>query len=72
MALVCGRWHRIMADPSIWPGVVVELEDDHFVGEYPHAGSMVKWLQQRGPGMRELTLRASDHCCTCSCQTLRC
>lgn len=55
-----------MADASMWPVVVVDPEDDHLACEYPYAGSMAKWLQQRGSGMRELTLRASEHCCICS------
>jgi hypothetical protein len=60
--LVCNRWHRVMADASMWSVVDVEPRGDR---DTLNAGSMVKWLQQRGSGMRKLKLRASNHCCTC-------
>jgi hypothetical protein len=63
--LVCGRWYRIMADASMWSAVDAQPRGDQLVRDSPHAKSMVTWLQQRGPKMRELTLRASDHCCVC-------
>jgi hypothetical protein len=54
--LVCVRWHGIMADASMWSVVDLQPLRDR---NARHAGSMVAWLQQRGPGMRELTMQAS-------------
>jgi hypothetical protein len=56
LPLVCRRWHKIMADASMWPVVDVEPRDDH---DSPDADNMAVWLQRRSPGMRELTLRVS-------------
>ena len=57
--LVCDRWHRVMADPSMWSVVDVEPRADKLVYNYAHAGSMSDWLRHRSPRMRGLTLQAS-------------
>ena len=53
LPLVSQRWYRLMADASMWSVVDVQPLADRFRGA--HAGGMVKWLQRRSPGMRELT-----------------
>jgi hypothetical protein len=67
--LVCGRWYRVMADASMWSVVDAQPRGDRLVRDSPHAGTMVKWLQRRGPGMRELTLRASERLCIAQIHT---
>lgn len=55
---MCHRWHKLLLEASMWP--VVDLAPRHFwrVGTPLHA-SVINWLHQRGPGMRQLTLRVS-------------
>lgn len=58
-----------MADASMWSVVDVQPKADRSHGS--HAGGMVKWLQRRSPGMRELTLRASANRCACRTCTFK-
>ena len=58
MPLVCHRWHNLLLEASMWPVVDLAPRDFNRVGAPLHA-STYKWLHQRGPGMRELTLRVS-------------
>ena len=63
--LICGRWHRLMADASMWSLVDVDLgtrwprQNYNRSGHSPRNGRLLSWLQQCGPGVHELTLQAS-------------
>jgi hypothetical protein len=50
--LVCRKWYRITAHPSMWPTVDMT----------PRDSSVVPWLRQRSQGLRHLTLHVSIEC----------
>ena len=50
--LVCRKWYRITAHPSMWPTVDMT----------PRDSSVVPWLRQRSQGLRHLLLHVSIEC----------
>ena len=52
LPLVCRKWYRITAHPSMWSTVDMT----------PRDSSVVPWLRQRSQGLRHLTLHVSIEC----------
>ena len=52
LPLVCRKWYKITAHPSMWSTVDMT----------PRDSSVVPWLRQRSQGLRHLTLHVSIEC----------